>query len=691
MSVNLLTGKWARFAGEEAGGDLVSLYAYLQSISQAEAAAELCPDDEPMRHINGHAPPQAHPTAADEAELSAPQAAPADSALPAPSGMVGRWLYFLPPARGPVLIVCRLLADGGGKTFRQFTWRTGRMGGRANGDIDTRPRWVAKGYGDNRPLYRLPELIAAPAARVLVVEGEKAADAAQAALGPAWVVITWSGGAQAERKSDWTPLRRRDVVIWPDADEAGRGAGARIAGLLLGMDSRVAVIPTDGRPDGWDAGDADPAEIPAILASATPIQRPERLGRANPAAAAGAVVEPSGRVLNDGSAYSQWQGLELDCSSNGVPYPNDANVATIFRDHTEFKGRIWFDEFREEIWHAWGTDTPRQWVEGDETAALIWMQQQLKLPKLGVFSVRRAVAHVARIQRRNELTEWLESLQWDRTERLEHWLSDFLGCINDDRHQRYGKIWLLTMVARAFRPGVKVDTVPVLEGPMGRGKSAIIKILGGQYATALDEQFGSKDFLQCLRGKWLVEIPDLAGFRGRDHTAIISAISRDTDNYRASYAQYATDHPRRCIFTITTELTADYLQEDRGMRRFLPISCGRELFDFDGLKRSREQLFAEAVHRFKAGEPWWLPMDQDAEVQRSRVSQHPWTDRVMNWVEGSSEITSAEILTQALEIPVKDQTDGQKTIVGRILTAGGWVQLATTRKGERLRLWRKQV
>ena len=92
---------------------------------------------------------------------------------------------------------------------------------------------------------------------------------------------------------------------------------------------------------------------------------------------------------------------------------------------------------------------------------------------------------------------------------------------------------------------------------------------------------------------------------------------------------------------------------------------------------------------FKRGDEWWLPIGQDVEVQRGRVSQHPWTERVMHWVDNLPEVTATEILTSALELPAKDQTDGAKAIVGKILRTYGWIQTCTTRKGQRMRLWRK--
>lgn len=118
-------------------------------------------------------------------------------------------------------------------------------------------RWVWRAMPELRPLYRLPELTRRPDDVVLVTEGEKAADAAQK-LFPRHVVTTWPGGASAVRKADWSPLRGRQVILWPDADEPGRKAMDTLAGILRGLGctaSRVNVAALGPVPAGWDAAD----------------------------------------------------------------------------------------------------------------------------------------------------------------------------------------------------------------------------------------------------------------------------------------------------------------------------------------------------------------------------------------------------------------------------------------------------
>ncbi len=113
----------------------------------------------------------------------------------------------------------------------------------------------AKAIPAPRPLYRLPELVADKSKPVLVVEGEKSADAAAKIL-TGFAVTTWPGGADATKHADLAPLRDREVIVWPDADNAGRKAAAEILARLAGLARKVAVLEIDGRPEGWDVADA---------------------------------------------------------------------------------------------------------------------------------------------------------------------------------------------------------------------------------------------------------------------------------------------------------------------------------------------------------------------------------------------------------------------------------------------------
>lgn len=148
--------------------------------------------------------------------------------------------------------------DAKGKTYRPFCWVRGATG----------EGWKARSVPAPRPLFNLNRLAARPDASVLVVEGEKCARAAEKVF-PDWVVVTSSGGARAAAMTDWTPLRNRQVMIWPDADEAGGAYADGVAAILHGLGvpnirivdakalaSRAPDDTTREPPQGWDVADA---------------------------------------------------------------------------------------------------------------------------------------------------------------------------------------------------------------------------------------------------------------------------------------------------------------------------------------------------------------------------------------------------------------------------------------------------
>lgn len=170
-----------------------------------------------------------------------------------------RWAYY--DADGRFESYVDRFETASGKEFRPL--RHGRLGDLVG--------WHRKGWGKRRPPYRLREARAAPALPVLVVEGEKTADAA-AALVPGYAVVTSMGGADSPRETDWTFLAGRHVVIWPDNDKAGRKFALAVADLArtVGAASvRIVAVPP-GAPEGWDLADGRPTgwtdgTIPAAL------------------------------------------------------------------------------------------------------------------------------------------------------------------------------------------------------------------------------------------------------------------------------------------------------------------------------------------------------------------------------------------------------------------------------------------
>jgi hypothetical protein len=242
LSVNIETGAWADFATDAKGGDLVSLYAAVRGLRPSVAAIELAetlgiPQAAPSRSEGRKQCRQDVPRDPDPI-------IPVPAGVPAPSFRHGnfgqpssKWEYLT--GDGELIgYICRWDPPEGKETL-PYVWT-------ANG-------WAWKSFPKPRPLYGLDRLAQRPDAPVLIVEGEKCADAAVMLL-PAYVVVAWPGGAQAFKYADLSPLKGRKILLWPDADEPGIKAMNDLATLLDAAE--VKILDPSGQPKGWDAADA---------------------------------------------------------------------------------------------------------------------------------------------------------------------------------------------------------------------------------------------------------------------------------------------------------------------------------------------------------------------------------------------------------------------------------------------------
>jgi putative DNA primase/helicase len=687
-SINLTTGKWAEFAGDERGGDLVSLYAAIHRLSQADACRELARQ---FGLANGHDASPTRLTLAPKPTERPAEPAPTDVALPAPHPVHGApsASYCYVDAEGRLLfVVCRYdLAAG--KKFAQYSWRGGR--------------WSAQAYPQPRPLYGLLRLALEPNRPVLVVEGEKA-HAAATELFPGYCVITWAGGASSVKTADWAVLAARDVVLWPDADEPGRKAMAWLAAQLVGSAQRVRVVDTEGQPEGWDLADARAegwdSKRTAEWAKprARQIDAAEVLSSGKGRAHDGVAPIEANPVAQ--SAVAVWQQCGINANgranSGGIPHATESNVALLVSNHPRTASSLHYDTFRDLVCFTDETGHTRPWTDLDTLKFLDWCQGHLQLAKMRKSVVFDGVLIAALRRKRSSVVSWLESLEWDGEERLGAWLQRYLGAPADEHHAALGRNWLIAMVARAFEPGCQMHNIIVLEGLSGTGKSTTLKILGGEWYASLSQRFASKEFIEAMQGKWLIEIPDRAGFKASSHLDSIAFISRAEDNYRVPWDRLASDHPRRCVLAMSTESCGEYLQDIDGIRRFWTVSCAAQI-DLEGLRSVRSQLFAEAVASYKAGVSYHLMPAETGSAQLQRIERDIYQDRLADWLafKGKTETTALEVYEEVFAsrdsfgriTRLADQRD--KVRISRALRLLGWRPLVMWRDGRKVNGWFK--
>lgn len=241
MSINLRTGQWFDHATEDKGGDLISLYAAINNLAQIDAAKELQGDLNIL-------------TFKPQAKRKAPIASESqwEHALTQPTSWIPEhWEHGKPQhiyqyadtAGRPVGAILRWDLADGKKEIRQISWMRHKKTNRCT--------WRWQAFNAPRPLYRGELLEKMPNADVVVVEGEKAADALADKL-PSHVVVSWAGGSKAISQSDWSVLEGRKVLIWGDNDEPGRQAAKELQNVTQGV---IVDAPSD-KAEGWDAADA---------------------------------------------------------------------------------------------------------------------------------------------------------------------------------------------------------------------------------------------------------------------------------------------------------------------------------------------------------------------------------------------------------------------------------------------------
>jgi hypothetical protein len=354
-----------------------------------------------------------------------------------------------------------------------------------------------------------------------------------------------------------------------------------------------------------------------------------------------------------------WLGLCVTDDSGRV-IPNHANLMVALRAAPELNDAFAFDEMlmapvlRRELPIApngEGASTghlPRPMRDTDVSQLQEWLQH-CGMPKIGKDQTHQAVDPRAQECAFHPVRNYLDSLVWDRRERIGSWLTTYMGAEATPYAAKIGQFFLIAMVARIFEPGCKVDYMPVFEGEQGVQKSTACSVLAGKWFSDGLPDIHHKDASQHMRGKWLIEVAELSAISKADTEALKTFVSRTEERYRPSYGRKEVIEPRQCVFVGTTNKTT-YLKDETGARRFWPVKVGE--INLAALKRDRDQLLAEAVARYRAGEHWWPDaVFEQAHIksqQEARYEGDPWEERIAEFVATLTRVTVTGVATGAL-------------------------------------------
>ena len=495
-------------------------------------------------------------------------------------------------------------------------------------------RWKAGAQADPRTLYGLPSL--AKPGPVYVVEGEKAADSM---IRRGHACVTNQGGSKAAKKADCSPLAGRDVILWPDYDAPGVQHAKDCRAMLRGIASSVRMVDVQAMdPDeaGWDAADWDGVGNIPLADESTKPSAPAPVPREYRKRDSGAMkpISYNIHVLLSG----------LDCL--GWDLLSDRPV---WRQKPPF-----ISENRLEI-------------HDQDAVELAFFASDMLGADFKTAQALEAIEVTAKRNPFHPVQDYLRGLSWDGTPRLDSWMSDVFGVSETPYHAAVGAKFLIAAVARAMRPGCQMDTMLVLMGGQGIGKTTAVRDLLPEFSwySETTESPANKDFYQALRGKWIVEIGELHSFKNADWTKIKQMLSARSDTYRASYAHFAKDYQRQCVFIGTTN-DETWNRDSTGARRFWPVRCMEVNKDY--LRAQRDQLWAEAMLRLDRGEDWWTVPDCE-EHQDSVYQEDVWDSFLTDWILSRTQdsFTIGDILGEALNIERGMQKTSDEMRVGHLL------------------------
>lgn len=338
-----------------------------------------------------------------------------------------------------------------------------------------------------------------------------------------------------------------------------------------------------------------------------------------------------------------------------------------------------------------GEQTPRELADTDVTGLAMLMEQRRLSPSIE--NTGRAIAFVAAQNRIDPVRERLEDLEWDGIERLDHWCCDHLGTEDTSFAREAGAKWMIGAVARILRPGCKMDTMLVLEGPQGARKSSAFAALAGAIEGGFTDRLSkldSKDAAMELQGNIIVEMAELDAFRHAAVSTIKAFLSRQADKIRLPFAKTLTELQRSCVFAGTVNPGgAGWLHDETGGRRFWPIRVGD--IDIDSLTEAAPQLWAEAHARYRDGEEWWITdavvLAQAQAEQAERIEEDVWAPLIDEYVAHLSRVQIIDILKHACDVPKDRMGQREKQRVAAHLRRRGWTQNVEWLNGRAARIY----
>lgn len=322
-----------------------------------------------------------------------------------------------------------------------------------------------------------------------------------------------------------------------------------------------------------------------------------------------------------------WVG-QLTCNKNGKFDNTINNVQLIMEHDAGLRGKYFYDTFKERMTVCgdlpWCKLTDRMtttWTDTDDAGLRNFLE--IKYEIVNTMKIGDAVLLAMQSCMRHPVREYLLSLKWDGVARADTIFIDYLGAEDTEYTRTVTRKALIGAVARIMQPGCKHDHILVLVGPQGCRKSTTLAKLGKSWFSDSFYTVQGKEAYEQIQGFWLIEMGEMAATRKAELESIKQFVSKQSDSYRAAYAKRTQEHPRQCAFFGTTN-DDEFLRDATGGRRFWPVTVtdkGRETGDYFTAEIV-DQVWAEIVMRYSAGENWYLDNAKIEAVARQIQDAH---------------------------------------------------------------------
>lgn len=450
------------------------------------------------------------------------------------------------------------------------------------------------------------------------------------AAGPVAAVAAWSERPEAERAAVLADLRGALQHLDPDNRDEWISTGQALCGLgeegyhiWAEWSARSTRFPGGDGLDKWETFSGERSDYRSVLAKAqragwvNPASRPalpSDAGQVFAAAPAEPVAgAPAGMLLEP--PPSRLAELSFMAAAGGEIKPTIASIEAALMG-PEAGVRIAYDVFKDRISIS-VKDQPWRPLRDTDYGRLRAAFERRGFKAVPAEAMATAVAMVAEANQFDSLTQWAESLTWDGVPRIERVLPDYYGAEDTPYTRAVGVYMFTALGGRALVPGAKADMAVIMVGLQGARKTSSLSVLVPEQHMFGEVDLGKDEdvIARKLRGKSVIELAEMRGFKGRDADANKAWVSRRWEEWTPKYKEFTTTYHRRCL-VIGTANDEEQLDDPTGARRFLPARVGA--VNVEALERDRDQLWAEGVARFKQSGIAWQEAERLAKDEHHK-------------------------------------------------------------------------